>query len=79
MVNCGSSFTHKATHLAVVAKRIALVSCLGLGSIILEQVIIRVLFLVFDVGEFWLLLGRRSPVLLIHGQYPSEPGEPLED
>ena len=57
MLNCGSSFIHKAIHLAVVAKRIALVSCLGLGSIILEQVFLRVLFLVFDGGEFWLCWG----------------------
>ena len=47
MVNCGSSFTHKVTHLTVVAKRIALVSCLGLGSIILEQVIISCLISCF--------------------------------
>ena len=35
--------------------------------------------LCFDVCEFWLVLGRRSPVLFIHGQHPSEPGKPLED
>ena len=47
VVNCGSSFTHKVTHLTVVAKRSALVSCLGLGSIILEQVIISCLISCF--------------------------------
>ena len=55
-MHCGSSFPHKATQLAVVAKRIVLVICLGLGSIIPLQGIIRVLVLVLicvSFGSCW--------------------------
>ena len=78
-MNCGSSFPHKATDsFGGGCEKDCAHELLGVGVHHSWAGYYSCLSPCFDVGEFWLLLGRRS-VLLIHGQYPSEPGEPLED